>query len=99
MISQIFLNSLRRGYIRLPDCSLIVLDECHHCSGDHPYANIMKEFYFDNPKYFDLKDKEDMKMPNIMGLTASPVSYPTYDKQKLLNELRGLALHLDAKFA
>ena len=83
MISQIFLNSLRRGYIRLPDCSMIVLDECHHCSGEHPYAGIMKEFYFDKPKYFDLKGKE-YSMPVIMGLTASPVAQPTFNKDELV---------------
>lgn len=46
MISQMFLNCLRRGYIKITDYSFIVFDECHHCAGDHPYAGIMKEFYF-----------------------------------------------------
>ena len=50
MISQIFLNCLRRGYINLCDFSFIVFDECHHCSGDHPYSGIMKEFYLDKKK-------------------------------------------------
>lgn len=36
-----FLNCLRRGFIKLTDFSFIVFDECHHCQGDHPYAGIM----------------------------------------------------------
>ena len=97
MISQIFLNSLRRGYIRLPDCSMIILDECHHCSGEHPYAGIMKEFYFDKPKYFDLKNKE-VRMPIIMGLTASPVAQATFNKDQLVRDLKDLAEHLDSQY-
>lgn len=50
MISQMFLNCLRRGYIRITDFSFMVFDECHHCHGNHPYAGIMREFYFDPPK-------------------------------------------------
>lgn len=41
VISQMFLNCLRRGFIKLTDFSFIVFDECHHCQGDHPYAGIM----------------------------------------------------------
>jgi endoribonuclease Dicer len=47
MIAQMFLNCLRRGFIRLTDFSLMVFDECHHCKENHPYAAIMREFYFD----------------------------------------------------
>lgn len=42
MISQMFLNCLRRGYLKINDFSFIVFDECHHCHGNHPYAGIMR---------------------------------------------------------
>lgn len=77
---------------------MLIFDECHHCTGDHPYAGIMKEFYFDRPKYFDLKGKET-KMPIIMGLTASPVEQPTFNKDSLVKQLKGLAEHLDSRYA
>ena len=40
-----FLNSLRRNYVKLSDVSLIILDECHHAKNDHSYNCIMKEIY------------------------------------------------------
>lgn len=88
MISQMFLNCLRRGYIKITDYSFIVFDECHHCAGDHPYAGIMKEFYFQqkkkNKKLDELNRLEDKdRLPIIMGLTASPVSQPFKDHTKL----------------
>jgi endoribonuclease Dicer len=42
MIAQMFINCLRRGYIKLTDFSFIVLDECHHAQGNHPYSSLMK---------------------------------------------------------
>lgn len=42
MIAQMFLNYLRRGYIKITDFSFMVFDECHHCHGNHPYAGIMR---------------------------------------------------------
>ncbi len=88
MISQMFLNCLRRGYIKITDYSFIVFDECHHCTGDHPYAGIMKEFYFEqkkkNKKLEDMNRLEDKdRLPIIMGLTASPVSQPFKEYSKL----------------
>ncbi|KAF5835945.1 P-loop containing nucleoside triphosphate hydrolase protein [Dunaliella salina] len=49
-----FLNLLKRdasGHVRarMADVDLLVLDECHHCSKEHPYAGIMG-YYFASPK-------------------------------------------------
>jgi ERCC4-related helicase len=84
MISQMFLNCLRRGYIKITDYSFVVFDECHHCRGDHPYSGIMKEFYFDQKKKNQKLEaanrlEEKDRLPIIMGLSASPVSQPFKD--------------------
>ena len=104
MVSQMFLNCLRRGYIKITDYSFMVFDECHHSRGDHPYAGIMKEFYFEqkrkNKKLEDLNKLEDKdRLPIIMGLTASPVSQPFKNHNELMQELRKLCINLDSNFA
>ena len=88
MISQMFLNCLRRGYIKLTDYSFMVFDECHHCGGDHPYSGIMKQFYFQQKKKIQMDEqanrvKDEDRLPIIMGLTASPVLQPYNDYRKL----------------
>lgn len=29
----------------MSDIALLIFDEAHHCNGDHPYAQIMEDFY------------------------------------------------------
>jgi endoribonuclease Dicer len=104
MISQMFLNCLRRGYIKITDYSFVVFDECHHCDGDHPFSGIMKEFYFEQKrknKRLEANNQPDdkNKLPYMMGLTASPVSQPYNDHAKLTKELRRLCINLDSNYA
>lgn len=74
---QVFLDALRHGYINLgKDISLLVFDEAHHATGDHPYTRIMVDFYHKIP---ELLSSERMygvcqiSRPYVMGLTASPI--------------------------
>ncbi|KAG6599127.1 Endoribonuclease Dicer-like 3a, partial [Cucurbita argyrosperma subsp. sororia] len=62
MTPQILLDALRKAYFRLGTVCLMIMDECHRATGNHPYTKIMKEFYH----------KSDNK-PKIFGMTASPV--------------------------
>lgn len=62
MTPQILLDALRKSFLNFETLYLIVLDECHHATGNHPYAKIMKEFYH-----------KSTKRPKIFGMTASPV--------------------------
>jgi hypothetical protein len=42
---QLFLDSLDARFVELNTFCVLVVDECQHCSGSHPFARIFKEHY------------------------------------------------------
>lgn len=52
---QILLNGLRKGSINIQDFCFIIFDECHHAKKDHPYQQIMTEFYY-LTRYMEYKE-------------------------------------------
>lgn len=42
MTPQILLNALTKAFLKVEMISLMVIDECHNATGNHPYARIMK---------------------------------------------------------
>ncbi|WOL09052.1 endoribonuclease [Canna indica] len=62
MTPQVFLDAMRKAFLNLQMVRLMVLDECHHACGNHPYSRLMKEFYH-----------KCMLKPRIFGMTASPL--------------------------
>ena len=69
-IPSIIYKVLSCGFINIEDISMLIFDECHHTSDEHPYNKIMNEFYF---FYKRKKPKDKIKYPRIYGLTASPL--------------------------
>ncbi|CAJ1962982.1 unnamed protein product [Sphenostylis stenocarpa] len=67
MTPAILLNCLRHSFLKLNMIKVLIMDECHHARGKHPYACIMTEFYHHqlNSGITDL--------PRIFGMTASPI--------------------------
>jgi endoribonuclease Dicer len=63
MTHQIFLNILNHfpREIPLTKINLLIVDECHHCTKNHPSREIMR--------HFDKYRNEDC--PRVLGLTAS----------------------------
>ncbi|XP_010503060.1 PREDICTED: endoribonuclease Dicer homolog 3 isoform X2 [Camelina sativa] len=62
MTPQILLDALRSAFLKLEMVCLIIIDECHRTTGNHPYAKLMKEFYH-----------ESTNKPKLFGFTASAV--------------------------
>ncbi len=49
--------------LQFSDVGLLVFDECHHCHHNHPYNQLMEDFY--RPLPAD-------ERPQVLALTASP---------------------------
>ena len=69
-IPSIIYKILSCGFLKIFDISMLIFDECHHTSENHPYNKIMNEFYF---FYKRLKPNANLNYPRIYGLTASPL--------------------------
>ncbi|XP_029129783.1 uncharacterized protein LOC109811274 [Cajanus cajan] len=69
MTPQVLLNALRKAFLRIEMISLIIIDECHRAIGNHPYTQIIKEFYH----------QADEK-PKNFAMTASPVGEKGWTK-------------------
>ena len=85
------LDSLKGGKMTFDMISLIVIDECHHTKKGAPQANIMV-------RYLEHKAEDTSKVPQIMGLTASPGAgdNPNLDEKKTINHLLNLCALMDA---
>ncbi|RKP26846.1 hypothetical protein SYNPS1DRAFT_27476 [Syncephalis pseudoplumigaleata] len=64
MTAQILRNILLHAFIRMEQIAMIVIDECHHSKEQHPYNEIMREFYWPTPPH---------RRPKIFAMTASPL--------------------------
>ena len=81
-IPDVFYKFLSTGFIKIYYFSLLFLEDCHLCEGNHPYNNIMQEFYFYYLyRHLVLKIKIDFPLPNIIGFTDSPLLY-----EKIMNK-------------
>lgn len=61
---MLFYNILVTGFLQMSDISLLIFDECHHCTKKHPYSLIFTDFYYDLPI---------LERPHIFGMTATPI--------------------------
>ncbi|MBA0607154.1 hypothetical protein Godav_019498, partial [Gossypium davidsonii] len=68
MTPQILLNGLRHGFFKINMIKVLIIDECHHARGKHPYASIMTEFYHRQ------LEAGVSDLPRIFGMTASPIN-------------------------
>ena len=89
MTHQILLNNLKHAFIGPNNINLLILDECHHTSKNHPYKKIM-----------ELIEESGFK-PRVMGLTASIINEKTKKRGMALSahleqRMKGLEVNLRA---
>ncbi len=85
------LDEMRRNMVQFHQLSLMVFDECHHARKGHPYARLME-------CYLDYREKKEGKLPQIIGMTASPGAgdNPELNKKKTIDHLLNLAALMNA---
>ena len=76
-------------YVSLSDFGLIIIDECHYTTGNHPYNQIMTKYYHPLPVE---------ERPHVLGLTASPILNlnANHSDEQLSRLLKDLETSLDA---
>ena len=82
-IPDVFYKLLSIGFLKINQFSLLFIDDCHLCEGNHPYNILMQEFYY----YYIyrkiyLKINNDYSLPIIIGFTDSPF----FDKRIINND-------------
>ncbi|CAK88583.1 unnamed protein product (macronuclear) [Paramecium tetraurelia] len=92
MMGQMLLNALRRGYLKLPYFSLIIFDECHHCTQRHSYRLIIKEFLECEKVKKQIQHSEKVK---FLGLTATPVTSVDIERAVKISSVPSLQIEVD----
>ncbi|KAH6618772.1 dicer-like protein 2 [Boeremia exigua] len=64
---QVLYDALAHAFVRMDELALLIFDEAHHCTLNHPANRIMSSFYM--PRIISGDDN----LPRILGLSASPV--------------------------
>ncbi|KAF2800747.1 hypothetical protein K505DRAFT_292221 [Melanomma pulvis-pyrius CBS 109.77] len=64
----VLLDALTHAFVKMDKLALIIFDEAHHCTQNHPANQIMANFY--KPL---LSKGNGIARPRILGLSASPV--------------------------
>ena len=84
-----YIECTMKGQVKITDFSLLVIDECHHTSKQHPFAKLM--FHY-------LKEKQNgsENLPQVVGLTASPGAGGSSDMEKIRDNLIKLCAYLDS---
>ncbi|XP_065351685.1 endoribonuclease Dicer-like [Cloeon dipterum] len=86
MGSEILRDILDKGFIQMSQFALMIFDECHHATGNHPMNMVMRQHY----------KPDDPGMPRIMGLTATLIK-KNISADKLDCEVATLERNLQCK--
>ncbi|XP_070162593.1 endoribonuclease Dicer isoform X3 [Polyergus mexicanus] len=88
MTSQIFLDILSHGFMRLEKVNLIVFDECHRAVCNHPMRQIMQRF----------EDYPKDRQPRILAMSATLLN-ANIKLDKIESTIRSLEITFQSKIA
>nr|XP_033775077.1 probable ATP-dependent RNA helicase DHX58 isoform X2 [Geotrypetes seraphini] len=90
--AQILQNALynpdKEKHVELTDFSLLIIDECHHTHKDGVYNKLMEG-------YLEKKIRKEGKLPQIIGLTASPGTGKATTLEKAKDHILQICANLD----
>ncbi|CAL8302864.1 unnamed protein product [Merluccius merluccius] len=82
-------NSDEDKHAELSDITLLIIDECHHTHKEAVYNKIMR-------RYVSRKLKGETKLPQILGLTASPGTGGARTLEKAVAHVLEICANLDS---
>nr|XP_045623564.1 endoribonuclease Dicer-like [Procambarus clarkii] len=91
VVAQIFLDLILHARLPLSSVNLVIMDECHHTTGNHPMREIMRQ-------YEKLKNSSSEKCPRVLGLTAC-VIHRKCRKHDVLDMMKKLEAAMDCALA
>ena len=78
---KVVVNDVRNGVLDLSDFSILIVDEAHHCTGEHAMAQVCDHYISDNGD------------PHILGVTASPGHRPE-NVREICNRTGAVRIHI-----
>ncbi|XP_021945451.1 endoribonuclease Dicer [Folsomia candida] len=93
MTDQILRQAVERGHVRWEKVSLLVLDECHNATKNHPMASLMG-FY---KKEYNNGKRPGTDLPRVIGLSATIVVGNRYEVDKISDDISEIESKLCSK--
>jgi endoribonuclease Dicer len=92
MTDQILRQAVERAHIKWENMSLLILDECHNATKNHPMAMLMG-FYKDAIKQGKIPGET---LPRVLGLSAT-IIIGNSDEGKISQEIKEIQERLMSK--
>jgi endoribonuclease Dicer len=84
---EVLVQCMMHSFINMSRVNLLIFDEAHHAKNNHPYAILIKDYYY--------SEMDIYKRPRIFGMTASPVDA----NSNIQEAAKNLERLLDSKIA
>ena len=66
LTAQILVNALKENQVKLSDISMLILDECHHTTKEHPYNMIMGQYMDD--RFGPVGANQEQGLPQVVAV-------------------------------